>query len=81
VKEARRILDGYHGTGSVLAHEYTLRAIAILTVQPRNALVDLDVAVVCLPRDSRELVGQVGLRPSYRRAFSTHDAHCFLRRP
>jgi len=37
------------------------------------------VGLVCLPADKPELPIQAGLRPAYRPAFSTRDAHCFVR--
>jgi hypothetical protein len=122
VAEARRILDHYHGSGSVLAGKKTMRALALITVEPKavnprtyyarllpgpprwigertaltrlansgtppqspgfvqRALRDLNVGLVCLPADKPKLPTQAGLRPAYRRAFSTHDADCFVRR-
>jgi hypothetical protein len=122
VTEARTILDHYHGSGSVLAGKETMRALALITVEPKavnprtyyarllpgpprwigersaltrlansgtrpqspgfvkRALNDLNVGLVCLPADKPELPIQAGLRPAYRPAFSTRDAHCFVRR-
>jgi hypothetical protein len=46
----------------------------------QRSLADLDVGLVCLPAKKTKLVRRAGLRPTYRRAFSTQDAHCFERR-
>jgi hypothetical protein len=123
VAEARTILAHYHGSGSVLANKSTMRALALITVEPkavdartyyaqllpgpprwigersalarlstegrapqskgfvRHALKDLDVGLVCLPADKPKLPAKAGLTPTYRFAFSTREAHCFLRRP
>jgi hypothetical protein len=35
VAEARTILDHYHGSGSVLAGKGTMRALALITVEPK----------------------------------------------
>jgi hypothetical protein len=46
----------------------------------RRALNDLGVGVVCLPAGKPRLPAKAGITPEYRRAFSTRDADCFVRR-